>query len=107
MTDTIHAVAVFLCLLGWGAMLYILNMKTIYVFSFRVFAVMMCVVFCLRVLLEFELPETEMRFSERDIRELTVTRSLKARLWAIEFVFMMCEFGVVTSLLLGCTSGLR
>lgn len=88
-------------------MLYILNMKSIYVFSFKVFGVMMCLVFCLRVLLEFELPETEKRFSERDIAQLSIKHSLKARVWAIEFAFMMCEFGVITSLLLGCTSGLR
>jgi len=105
-TDMIHVIAVCLCLLGWSAMLYIANMNSAYVYVFKGFSLFMCIFFLLRLVLEFELPGTSKSFAERDLSQLNVRKSLKARLWAIELAFMLCEFGCVTSLMLGCTSGL-
>jgi len=105
-TDIIHVIAVFLCLLGWGAMLYITNMGSIYVWLFKVFVILMCIFFWLRLVLEFELPGSTKSFSERSVSKLNVKKSLKARIWGIELAFMLCEFGCITSLMIGCTSGL-
>lgn len=105
-TDIIHVIAVCLCLLGWGAIFYIGNMSCTYVHCFKVFVFFMCIFFSLRVVLEFELPATSNSFAERSLSQLNVKESVKARLWGVELAFMLCEFGCVTSLMLGCTNGL-